>query len=471
MEIIKKACFGVHTKEYTKFINYLRGREMMNKQKFGVTLFIILFSYFLILMDNSIIFTSTVKIANELNMNQATLAWVSNAYTITFGGFLLLAGRLGDLIGRKKIFITGLLIFGMASLFVGLSNSAAMIIVARVIQGIGSAIIAPTSLALLMDNYTGQMRSKAIAYYGATAGIGSSFGLLLGGWLTSAVSWRAGFLINVPFALFLLVLSLINVKSTILNKQRIAYLGAILSVIMSIIFVYGITLSNLMLILLAIIIGVVFVYYEHSRKFALIPMTLFKNKVRASSYIVRFIFMMAMLTYWFILPQIMQHMYHFTPLQSGMGFLPLTIVNFVAALYLPRLTVRFGNAKVMILGQSILLLGIVISTLVNPHSGYLLTMGLPMILIGAGQGWLLAPLTAAGITDVAVEEAGAASGMTNVMHQLGGPVGLSIVVLFTSNIVNLSNYYQAVMSFISSFLFVGLVILLINNRKNNGFGQ
>ncbi|GAK30825.1 copper resistance protein [Weissella oryzae SG25] len=161
---------------------------MINKQKFGVTLFIILFSYFLILMDNSIIFTSTVKIANDLNMSQAILAWVSNAYTITFGGFLLLAGRLGDLIGRKKIFITGLLIFGMASLFVGLSNSAVMIIVARAIQGIGSAIIAPTSLALLMDNYTGEMRSRAIAYYGATAGIGSSFGLLLGGWLKSGIS-------------------------------------------------------------------------------------------------------------------------------------------------------------------------------------------------------------------------------------------------------------------------------------------
>ncbi|WP_027698871.1 MFS transporter [Weissella oryzae] len=439
---------------------------MTNKKKFGVTLFIILFSYFLILMDNSIIFTSTVKIANDLDMNQATLAWVSNAYTITFGGFLLLAGRLGDLIGRKKIFITGLLIFGISSLFVGLSNSAPMIIIARAIQGIGSAIIAPTSLALLMDNYAGEMRSKAIAYYGATAGIGSSFGLLLGGWLTSAISWRAGFLINVPFALFLLVLSLFSIKVTSVTKQRVDYLGAVLSVVMSIIFVYGITISNLVLILLSILIGAGFVYYERKIDFPLIPMSLFRNRIRSSSYIVRFIFMMAMLTYWFILPQIMQHMYHFTPLQSGMGFIPLTIVNFAAALYLPKLTVKYGNGKVMILGQSILLLGVVISTLVNPHSGYLFTMGLPMILIGAGQGWLLAPLTAAGITGVAPEEAGAASGMTNVMHQLGGPVGLSIVVLFTSNIVDLSNYYQSVMSFISSFLFVGLIILLINNRKN-----
>ncbi|MDR0297418.1 MAG: MFS transporter, partial [Streptococcaceae bacterium] len=169
----------------------------MNKQKFGMALFIILFSYFLILMDNSIIFTSTVKIATELHMNEAALSWVSNAYTITFGGFLLLAGRLGDFWGRQRLFLVGLILFGVSSLAVGLSQNATEIIAFRAVQGIGSAIIAPTSLALLMDSYQGNQRMRAISYYGATAGIGSSVGLLLGGWLTSAISWRAGFLINV----------------------------------------------------------------------------------------------------------------------------------------------------------------------------------------------------------------------------------------------------------------------------------
>ena len=118
---------------------------MKNKKTFGLVLFIILFSYFLILMDNSIIFTSTVKISQDLNMNESSLSWVSNAYTITFGGFLLLAGRLGDLMGRKIIFVSGLFIFGLSSLAVGLSTSTEMMIIARAVQGIGSAIIAPTS--------------------------------------------------------------------------------------------------------------------------------------------------------------------------------------------------------------------------------------------------------------------------------------------------------------------------------------
>ncbi len=165
----------------------------MNKQKFGFILPITLLSYFLILMDNSIIFTSSVQIGQSLRLSATALSWVSSAYTLTFGGFLLLSGRLSDLLGRKRIFLVGLLIFGISSLLIGLSQTANMMIAMRAIQGIGSSIIAPTTLALIMDAYKGDMRQKAISYYGATAGIGSSVGLLVGGGLTSLISWRAGF--------------------------------------------------------------------------------------------------------------------------------------------------------------------------------------------------------------------------------------------------------------------------------------
>lgn len=158
-------------------------------------------------MDNSIIFTSSTQIGESLNLTDTSLAWVSNAYTLTFGGFLLLSGRLSDLLGRKRIFQIGLAIFGLSSLVIGLAQNASMMILARAIQGIGSSIIAPTTLALMMDTYTGEMRTKAISYYGATAGIGSSVGLLIGGGLTSFVSWRAGFLINVPLTLLLMYLT------------------------------------------------------------------------------------------------------------------------------------------------------------------------------------------------------------------------------------------------------------------------
>ena len=177
--------------------------------------------------------------------------------------------------------------------------------------------------------------------------------------------------------------------------------------------------------------------------------------------------MMAMLTYWFILLQIMQKMYHFSPLQSGLAFLPLTIVNFIAALFLPRLTRALGNSKVMILGQVILLTGMILSLVAQPEWGYFYAMVFQMMIIGLGQGWLLAPLTAAGVEEVSPELSGAASGLTNMMHQLGGPVGLSIVVLFSSNIVDLSAYYHLVMGFITAFLSVGLLVLIFTRPDNN----
>lgn len=440
---------------------------MKNKKTFGLVLFIILFSYFLILMDNSIIFTSSLKISQDLKMNESTLSWVSNAYTITFGGFLLLAGRLGDLLGRKIIFLLGLFIFGFSSLVVGLSTSSEMMIIARAVQGIGSAILAPTSLALLMDTYKGDLRVRAISYYGATAGIGSSFGLILGGWLTSVLSWRVGFLLNVPFSLLLIILTLVNVHQSDIKASKIDFLGSFLSVLISVLFVFGITVSNLFIIILSFVLIILFILWEKKLTYALIPLELFKNKVRTGSYVVRFAFMMAMLTYWFILPQIMQKMYHFSPLQSGLAFLPLTIVNFIAALFLPRLTRALGNSKVMILGQVILLTGMILSLVSQPEWGYFYAMIFQMMIIGLGQGWLLAPLTAAGVEEVSPELSGAASGLTNMMHQLGGPVGLSIVVLFSSNIVDLSAYYHLVMGFITVFLSIGLLVLIFTRPDNN----
>ena len=439
---------------------------MKNKKTFGLVLFIILFSYFLILMDNSIIFTSTVKTSQDLNMNEASLSWVSNAYTITFGGFLLLAGRLGDLMGRKIIFVSGLFIFGLSSLAVGLSTSTEMMIIARAVQGIGSAIIAPTSLALLMDSYQGNLRMKAISYYGATAGIGSSFGLILGGWLTSAISWRVGFLLNVPFSLLIIVLTLAKVQQNEIKPSKIDFLGSLLSVIISVLFVCGITISNLLIIVASLILILVFLLWEKRITYALIPLELFKNRNRTGSYIARFTFMMAMLTYWFILPQIMQKMYNFSPLESGLAFLPLTLVNFIAALFLPKLTKALGNSKVMILGQVILLTGMFLSFISQPEWGYFYAMAFQMMIIGLGQGWLLAPLTAVGVAGVPPELSGAASGLTNMMHQLGGPVGLSIVVLFSSSVIDLSAYYHLIMAFITVFLLIGFLVLIFTNPVN-----
>ncbi|MGM0331889.1 MFS transporter [Enterococcus sp. AZ050] len=432
----------------------------MNREKFGVILPITLLSYFLILMDNSIIFTSSVQIGESLGLSAAALSWVSSAYTLTFGGFLLLSGRLSDLLGRKRIFLIGLLIFGFSSLAIGLSQSAEMVISMRAIQGIGSSIIAPTTLALIMDAYQNNTRQRAISYYGATAGIGSSIGLLVGGGLTSLISWRVGFLINVPFTLILFILTLKYVKPSARRKENIDYLGSILSIIGLVGIIYGFTEGMLNFVFIGIIFICLFILWERKTSSPILPLALFQNKIRSGAYVTRLLFMMAMLPFWFFLPQMMQSQYGFSALKSGFAFLPLTIVNFMIAMQLPKLTSKFGNNKILLIGEITLSIGLILLAISNPLNGYWQTIFVPMIILGLGQGLILAPVTSAGVHDAPDELAGIASGVTNTMHQIGGPIGLSLIVATTTN-------FQTEIWMMAVFILISILVvtLFVNNRK------
>lgn len=432
----------------------------MNREKFGVILPITLLSYFLILMDNSIIFTSSVQIGESLGLSAAALSWVSSAYTLTFGGFLLLSGRLSDLLGRKRIFLIGLLIFGLSSLVIGLSQTAEMVIMMRAVQGIGSSIIAPTTLALIMDAYQNNMRQRAISYYGATAGIGSSIGLLVGGGLTSLISWRAGFLINVPFTLVLFILTLKYVNPSVRRKEKIDYLGSLFSIIGLVGIIYGFTEGKLSFVVIGIIFLGLFILWEQKTSSPILPLALFQNKIRSGAYVTRLLFMMAMLPFWFFLPQMMQSQYGSSALESGFAFLPLTIVNFMIAMQLPKLTSKLGNNRVLLIGEIILSMGLILLAISNPENGYWQTVFVPMIILGLGQGLILAPVTSAGVYEAPDELAGIASGVTNMMHQIGGPIGLSVIVATTTN-------FQTEIWMMAVFTLISIVVvaLFVNNRK------
>lgn len=432
----------------------------LNREKFGVILPITLLSYFLILMDNSIIFTSSVQIGESLELSASALSWVSSAYTLTFGGFLLLSGRLSDLLGRKRIFLIGLLIFGFSSLVIGLSQTAEMVIIMRAIQGIGSSIIAPTTLALIMDAYQNNMRQRAISYYGATAGIGSSIGLLVGGGLTSLISWRAGFLINVPFTLVLFILTLKYVNPSALRKENIDYLGSLLSVLGLVGIIYGFTEGMFSFVFIGSIFICLFILWERKTSSPILPLSLFQNKIRSGAYVTRLLFMMAMLPFWFFLPQMMQSQYGFSALESGLAFMPLTIVNFIIAMQLPKLTVKFCNNKVLLSGEIILAIGLILLAISNPENGYWQTVFTPMIILGLGQGLILAPVTSAGVHDAPDELAGIASGVTNTMHQIGGPIGLSLIVATTNN-------FQTEIWIMAVFTLISLLVVAIFVNQRN----
>ncbi|KAF0523681.1 MFS transporter [Pediococcus pentosaceus] len=410
----------------------------MNKQKFGMILPIILISYFMILLDNSIVFTSTVKIAADLSLSASELSWVTNAYALTFGGLLMIGGRSGDIFGRRNVFLIGLVIFSIGSLLVGLSTNGLMIIAMRALQGIGSAILAPTTLALLMDSYRDQMRTRAIVYYGATGGLGASIGLVVGGLIASYASWRWGFLLNVPVGILMIVLTLKYIPASKKVEGKLDWLGSILSVLGITALVYGINGAShpVPMVMTGILLLVLFVWQEKVSKHPITPLKLFKDRERSSAYIARFFFLGAMISYFFLTPQAMQQVYHFTPLMAAVGFLPETLPQFVFATLVSRLNEKFTNTQILIAGTVITLAGLVFAAVVGIQAGYWWSVAIPMVIIGIGQGFTLSPLTVAGVANTDKEIAGSASGVVNMVHQIGSSVGLSIITALTANLIS-----------------------------------
>ena len=430
----------------------------MNKQKFGMILPIILISYFMILLDNSIVFTSTVKIAADLSLSASELSWVTNAYALTFGGLLMIGGRSGDIFGRRNVFLIGLVIFSIGSLLVGLSTNGLMIIAMRALQGIGSAILAPTTLALLMDSYRDQMRTRAIVYYGATGGLGASIGLVVGGLIASYASWRWGFLLNVPVGILMIVLTLKYIPASKKVEGKLDWLGSILSVLGITALVYGINGAShpVPMVMTGILLLVLFVWQEKVSKHPITPLKLLKDRERSSAYIARFFFLGAMISYFFLTPQAMQRVYHFTPLMAAVGFLPETLPQFVFATLVSRLNEKFTNTQILIAGTVITLAGLVFAAVVGIQAGYWWSVAIPMVIIGIGQGFTLSPLTVAGVANTDREIAGSASGVVNMVHQIGSSVGLSIITALTANLISPVLSYDHAIIIMAVFMLISV---------------
>ena len=400
---------------------------------------IILISYLMIVLDISIVITGLPKIRDSLHFSTAELSWVQNAYTLTFGGLLLLGARAGDILGRRRMFIAGLGLFTVASFFIGIAQSPAWLLTARAIQGVGAAILAPSTLALLSTNFAeGQERTRAIGYYGATAGIGASLGLVLGGIFADALSWRVGFFVNLPIGVALMLGARRYLVETERRPGRFDVAGAISSTLGMTALVYGLvrfaaTGGHDALTFTALAAGVLLLAYlvfnEWRAPQPIMPLRLFASRERAGAYAARVLFLGAMVGFWFFTTQFMQGVLGFSPFAAGVAFLPTTLPNFAAALAVPKLTQRFGNGRLLAGGLALALIGMAWLAQVSADTSYLIGVALPMVMIGIGQGATLSPLTVAGIAGVAREDAGAASGLVNAAHQLGGSLGLGVLVV------------------------------------------
>ncbi|MFJ2363328.1 MFS transporter [Pseudomonas sp. NPDC087697] len=404
-----------------------------------IVLTIVLVSYLMIVLDISIVITALPKIQASLQFTHTGLSWVQNAYTLAFGGLLLLGARAGDILGRRRMLVGGLMLFTAASLAIGFAQSPAWLIIARAAQGVGAAILAPSTLALLSTNFAeGPARTRAFAYYGATAGVGASIGLVLGGVIADWLSWRVGFFINLPIGIALMLGARRYLAETVRRPGQLDVVGALCSTLGMSSLVYGIVRSasdgwgdstTLVTFTAGVLLLAVFVLNEGKAEQPIMPLRLFANRERAGAYAARVLFLGAMVGFWFFTTQYLQGVLGYGPFEAGVAFLPTTLVNFAAAMAVPRLTHRFGNGPVLAAGLTLSLLGLAWLSRVSADTAYLTGVALPMMLIGIGQGCTLSPLTVAGVAGVAPEDAGAASGLVNVAHQLGGSLGLAILIV------------------------------------------
>lgn len=435
---------------------------------------IVLISYFMILLDNSVIFTGLPSIRAELDLTPTALSWVQDAYTLVFGGLLLLAARAGDIVGRRRLFVTGLAVFGLSSLLIGFAPSGSWMIAARAMQGIGAAIVAPTSLALITASFEGKDRTRAVAWYGATAGIGSSLGLLVGGALTEWISWRAAFLVNVPIAVAMIIGARTALMETPRQHGRFDVIGALCATLGMGALVFGIIESGeagwlstrvLGALTLGVVLLIILVVNESRVQQPIMPLRLFASRERSGAYAARLFYLGAMIGFFYFTTQYLQDGLGFTPLQAGLGFLPMTMVNFVVAMLIPRLSARISTAVLIAVGTALTLAGMIWLSRVGLDGTYLLAVALPMVLVGAGQGLAFAPLTNAGISGVAPQDAGAASGLVNTAHQLGMALGLGILVTVSAHAgtgvdgpVAVAEHVQVALTAGSALLAVALLI-------------
>lgn len=393
----------------------------------------------MIVLDTTIVNVALPSIKTDLGFSETALAWVVNAYMLTFGGFLLLGGRLGDLYGHRRLFLIGITLFTMASLACGLAGTQEFLVAARGIQGLGGAVVIAVALSLIMDLFTEPAdRAKAMGVYSFVCAAGGSIGVLLGGLLTDTLGWHWIFLVNLPIGAVVFALSLKLLPAVHGTASGRLDVGGAVSVTASLMLaVYAIVNGNeagwtsahtLGLLSVAVVLLAAFIAIEARVRTPLMPLGLFSLRNVATANVVGVLWAAAMFAWFFLSALYMQLVLGYEPMQVGLAFLPANLIMAAFSLGLSaKLVMRFGIRAPLAVGLGLAALGLALFARAPVAGDFVVDVLPAMILLGLGAGMAFNPLLLAAMSDVSPSDSGLASGVVNTAFMMGGALGLAIL--------------------------------------------
>jgi EmrB/QacA subfamily drug resistance transporter len=409
-------------------------------------LLLLAMTQFVVVIDASIVNVALPSIGAALRFSRVDLSWVVNAYTLTFGGFLLLGGRLSDLLGRRRMFMTGLVVFSLASLAGGLAQSETWLIAARAVQGLGAAIVSPAALSIITNTFAeGSERNRALGVWGAVAGAGGAAGVLLGGILTSGLSWRWVLFVNVPIGLAAAVLAPRTLAESTSEDGTEGFdiPGAVTVTAGLALLVYAVveavnvgwgSSTTLLRLAGAVILLAAFVVIELRQRHPLMPFSIFRLRTLRGADAVGLLIGMSLFSMFYFISLYLQEVLRFSPIHAGLAYLPLSIGIILSAGAASQLVTRIGFKPTLIAGMLLIAAGLFwFSRVRAPGGSFAADVLGPSLLAAFGLGFSFVPVTIAAVTGVEPHEAGIASGLINASQQVGGALGLAILATIANS--------------------------------------
>jgi EmrB/QacA subfamily drug resistance transporter len=459
-------------------------REALDKRWIALALLCV--AQFVVVLDASIVNVALPTIGKALDFSESNLPWVVNAYVLTFGGFLLLGGRLADLLGRRRVFMAGLIVFALASLAGGLATSSGQLIVARAVQGLGAATLSPAALSIVATTFRdGAERNKALGIWGAVAGSGGAAGVLLGGVLTEALGWEWVLWVNVPIGIVAAAIAPSLIAETRAEDEirHFDVAGAVTITVGLSALVFGLVDANevgwgsaqtIVTLIGSALLLAAFVVIERRSRAPLVPFSIFRVRTITGANVVGLLVGASLFSMFFFISLYMQQVLDYSPIKAGLSYLPLAVSIILSAGIASQLVTKVGFKPILATGMGLIALGLLWFSRIPVDGSFAADILGPSLLAAVGLGFSFVPVTIAAVSGIEDREQGLASGLINTSQQIGGALGLAILAAVSISITGsshdpavLTEGFQSAFLVGAGFAILGLIATLLLIRSSD----